>query len=81
MRKADYLRKEFVKLLKKYGEEARNKIYELPIPKNFRKAGDLPGLAAIPLSNEKGELIGIAVEHPYEYGEDIFAYTEAFRLR
>lgn len=82
MRKADYLRGEFNKLLKKHGEEgARKKIYGIHLPSWFRKTGDCAEPTCVPVSDDRGVLVGIAAEHPYEYGEDIFTYTENFVLR
>ena len=77
MRKADYLRKLYNKI-KKVNDVSL--VYDIELPFEFKKKGDYEIPHCCPMTNEHGELIGIAVMHPYEYNEDIFTYSEYFQF-
>lgn len=83
MRKLEYLRKEYKKLLKKNKgdkEKAEKAIYYIDLPTEFIKKGDYEHPVCLPYSDYYG-ICGIAVEHCYEYEDDIFTYCEHFAFR
>ena len=71
MRKLEYLRK----LAKKVKEE--KEIYSLDVTplKAKNTVGDP---VAIPAWNEEGKLIGIAVEHAYEWEDTLWTYQDIY---
>ena len=74
MRKRDFLRK-FYNLAKRSGNSSI--IYDIELPESFKRKGDYEIPYCTPIANY-GVLVGIEVEHPYEYNNDIFTYGEAF---
>ena len=79
MRKLDILRKIVRKQVKKESD-----IYKLDVRFMAKKGyHNYPGShpTALPLGGEKGELIGVAIEYPYEdENGQVFTYTEYFEF-
>lgn len=73
MRKADYLRKLYNKI-KKVNDVSL--VYDIELPFEFKKKGDYEIPYCCPMTNKHGELIGIAVMHPYE----LFTICEYFQF-
>ena len=77
MRKADFLRKFYTKA-KKINDNSI--IYYIKLPFEFKRKDDWDMPSCLPIVN-KGELVGIAVEHPYYYEGDIFTDSEYFYFK
>lgn len=75
MRKLDYLRRIYNKARK---ANDVNLIYDIELPFEFKNKGDYEMPCCLPMTNERGELVGIAVMHSYEYNEDIFTYNDEY---
>lgn len=75
MRKRDFLRN-FYEKAKKEGDDTV--IYYIDLPACFKRADDVEMPVCLPVIDEKGCLVGIAVEHPYEYEGDVFTDNEYY---
>lgn len=75
MRKRDFLRKYYNKAIKRNNKSI---IYYIELPEEFKKKKDYEMPCCSPITNENGKLVGISVEHPYEYNGDIFTDSECF---
>lgn len=82
MRKADYLRKEYNRIVKRYDciEEVDHQIHLIDLPMKFWLNGDIEPPFCVPYADAKGNC-GIAVEHTYSYEGDVFSYYEYFPFR
>ena len=77
MRKTDFLRRKFNKIIKG-GKETD--IYNIELPEEFKRKGDISIPVCVPYRDaHTGMLVGIAVEHTYCDDEGTeFPYYEYF---
>ena len=81
MRKADWLRKQYNRIVKRYGDsKADHEIYFINLPEEFRLNGDVEPPVCVPYADAKGNC-GIAVEHTYLWNGDLFPFYEYFPFR